>query len=240
MFFNNTRFSLTIIPHIIEPKYGVVSQMPLLGDLDAQGINVADNMTYLTNRTAESAEVGYFRTTFETTNITIEVHFCSFFSLAMTPHRPLVSLQLTASEHAGILHYTFPTQTASNATNSSQAHVLVDLAHALPSGGSGYIAQRYIKGSLSLSPDGSGYSGSAWYDGGWNQGEAWQICRTLPFPVLNFHPDRIADDGCHIIIRLLRQLLYSGYDLPNLLHDVLSTSDAWRTHTQSVPRPLRW
>lgn len=47
--------------------------MPLLGDLEAQGINVADNMTYLTNRTNEAAEVGYFRTTFEVTNITTEV-----------------------------------------------------------------------------------------------------------------------------------------------------------------------
>lgn len=29
-----------------EPKYGIISQMPLFGDLDAQGINVADNRTY--------------------------------------------------------------------------------------------------------------------------------------------------------------------------------------------------
>jgi hypothetical protein len=30
-----------------EPKYGVVSQTPLAGDLNAQGINVANNWTYL-------------------------------------------------------------------------------------------------------------------------------------------------------------------------------------------------
>jgi hypothetical protein len=29
-----------------EPKYGLVAQMPLVGDLDAQGINIADNRTY--------------------------------------------------------------------------------------------------------------------------------------------------------------------------------------------------
>jgi hypothetical protein len=30
-----------------EPKYGVVAQTPLVGDLKAQGINVANNWTYL-------------------------------------------------------------------------------------------------------------------------------------------------------------------------------------------------
>jgi hypothetical protein len=30
-----------------EPKYGVVAQTPLVGDLDEQGINVANNWTYL-------------------------------------------------------------------------------------------------------------------------------------------------------------------------------------------------
>ena len=29
-----------------EPKYGIISQMPLVGDLDAQGINIANNQTY--------------------------------------------------------------------------------------------------------------------------------------------------------------------------------------------------
>ncbi|KAJ1309607.1 hypothetical protein OPQ81_006379 [Rhizoctonia solani] len=131
-----------------QPKYGVVSQMPLLGSLEGQGINVADNRTYLTNRTNEIAQVGYFRTTFETTGIITE---------------------LTASQHTGILHYTFPPST------NGTAHVLVDLAHVLPSGGGGYISQRYVKGELTVDPKGGGYSGSAWYDLGWNQGEAWQI-----------------------------------------------------------------
>jgi hypothetical protein len=29
-----------------EPKYGVVAQMPLVGNLDAQRINIANNQTY--------------------------------------------------------------------------------------------------------------------------------------------------------------------------------------------------
>ncbi|CAE6448540.1 unnamed protein product [Rhizoctonia solani] len=131
-----------------QPKYGVVSQMPLLGSLEEQGINVADNRTYLTNRTNEVVQVGYFRTTFETTGITTE---------------------LSASQHAGLLHYTFPPSI------NGTAHVLIDLSHALPSGGGGYISQRYVKGELTVDPKGSGYSGSAWYDLGWNQGQAWQI-----------------------------------------------------------------
>ncbi|KAJ7118765.1 glycosyl hydrolase family 92-domain-containing protein [Mycena epipterygia] len=143
---NSTGFSLLHISGTGgQPKYGVVSQMPLVGSLQAQGINVANNLTYLTNRTNESAEVGYFRTTFDTG----------------------VTTELTASRHAGILYYTFPA--------AAEAHVLIDLAHALPSGGGGFIAQKYVKGELHVASDYSGYSGSAYYDLGWNQGEAWQI-----------------------------------------------------------------
>lgn len=74
-----THFSLTRF--CAEPKYGVVSQMPLVGSLQAQGINVANNLTYLTNRTNESAEVGYFRTTFDT-GVTTEVRNTPTFNLA--------------------------------------------------------------------------------------------------------------------------------------------------------------
>jgi hypothetical protein len=55
--------------------------MPLVGSLQAQGINVANNLTYLTNRTNESAEVGYFRTTFDT-GVTTEVRNTPTFNLA--------------------------------------------------------------------------------------------------------------------------------------------------------------
>ncbi|KAF9001236.1 hypothetical protein BDZ89DRAFT_1105367 [Hymenopellis radicata] len=157
---NSTGFSLLHISGTGgQPKYGVVSQMPLSGDLVAQGVNVANNLTYLTNRTDEAAEVGYYRTTFKTTGVTTE---------------------LTASRHAGLLRYTFPATAASNDSISAlslaaQAHVLVDLAHALPSGGGGFIAQKYVKGELHVAGDFSGYSGSAFYDLGWNQGQAWQI-----------------------------------------------------------------
>ncbi|GAB1517885.1 hypothetical protein RhiTH_000940 [Rhizoctonia solani] len=151
-----------------QPKYGVVSQMPLLGSLEEQKINVADNRTYLTNRTNEVARVGYFRTTFETSKITTE---------------------LTASHHAGILHYTFPP------SENNTAHVLVDLAHVLPSGGGGYISQRYVKGELTVDPQGGGYSGSAWYNLGWNQGEAWQIFTT---PTLSAYYDIYASDNLAI------------------------------------------
>ncbi|KAJ7063514.1 glycosyl hydrolase family 92-domain-containing protein [Mycena amicta] len=128
---NSTGFSLLHISGTGgQPKYGTVSQMPLSGDLVAQGINVANNLTYLTNRTDEAAEVGYYRTTFTTTG-------------------------LTASRHAGILRYTFPATAASNGSTSasslaSQAHVLVDLAHALPSGGGGFIAQNMSRANCTF------------------------------------------------------------------------------------------
>ncbi|CCO27730.1 hypothetical protein BN14_01717 [Rhizoctonia solani AG-1 IB] len=154
-----------------QPKYGVVSQMPLLGSLEEQNINVADNRTYLTNRTNEVSRVGYFRTTFETTEITTE---------------------LTASHHTGVLHYTFPP------SENKTAHVLVDLAHALPSGGGGYISQRYVKGEITVDPKGGGYSGSAWYDLGWNQGEAWQIFFCANVPALSPYYDIYASDNLAI------------------------------------------
>jgi hypothetical protein len=108
-------------------------------------------------------------------------------------------LKLTASRHAGILRYSFPAtapvaslndtlevdvssitaeSSLSNTTVGTQAHVLIDLAHALPSGGGGFIAQKYVKGELHVASDYSGYSGSAFYDLGWNQGQAWQICES--------------------------------------------------------------
>ncbi|KAJ6546989.1 glycosyl hydrolase family 92-domain-containing protein [Mycena capillaripes] len=154
---NSTGFSLLHISGTGgQPKYGVVSQMPLVGSLQDQGINVANNLTYLTNRTNESAEVGYFRTTFDTG----------------------VTTELTASRHAGILRYTFPATSSvvsvnatlevdfsltsggnspSNTAAGTQAHVLIDLAHALPSGGGGFIAQKYVKGELHVASDYSGY-----------------------------------------------------------------------------------
>jgi hypothetical protein len=63
-----------------------------------------------------------------------------------------------------------------NTTTGTQAHVLIDLTHALPSGGGGFIAQKYVRGELHVASDFSSYTGTAHYDLGWNQGAAWQIC----------------------------------------------------------------
>lgn len=98
--------------------------MPLIGTLAS--FNLADNTTYAQNRSLESetAAVGHFTTTL----------------------LDGVTIDITASNHSGIIRYTFPsaasdgTQTVDPASGTaleskqsdSDAHILVDLTHVLP------------------------------------------------------------------------------------------------------------
>ena len=82
------------------PKYGVVPQMPLTS---MDGVNVLDNLTYMQPRTGKDiAKIGYYKT-----------------SLANG-----VTAEMSASQHAGIMQYTYPAK--------SERYVLVDLSHYLP------------------------------------------------------------------------------------------------------------
>ncbi|KAH8898598.1 glycosyl hydrolase [Thozetella sp. PMI_491] len=68
-----------------EPKYGVVSQMPLTS-IDAP-VSLLDNTTYWQKRVGDDvASVGYFKTVLESG----------------------VTIELSAARHSGILQYTFP------------------------------------------------------------------------------------------------------------------------------------
>ena len=131
------------------PKYGVVSQMPLVGTLSDEGgggaINILDNRTYWQPRVGDDvARVGYFRTQLESG----------------------VGVELSGARHAGIMRYAFP-------AGDEERHVLVDLSHYLPQETGGYGSQAYLGGEINL--DGAAYRGHATYEGGWNDGAPFTI-----------------------------------------------------------------
>lgn len=142
------------------PTYGLVSQMPLYGNL--ADVNLADNMTYWQNRSleAEHARVGLFTTTLLNG----------------------VKIDLTSTQHAGIMRYTFPRDSSNSnlsmaygssaAGQTGDAHVLVDLTHVLPSYSIQDYSQTFIRGDVHLRTGSNGhasYYGSATYAGGWGQ-----------------------------------------------------------------------
>ncbi|CBX98301.1 hypothetical protein LEMA_P097100.1 [Plenodomus lingam JN3] len=155
------------------PTYGLISQMPLLGNL--AHVNLADNTTYATNRSLsqETATVGLFTTVLLNG----------------------VKIEITAGNHTGFMRYTFPA--ASSATNTAHdnstsfstngpitngqepslanndIHILVDLTHVLPAYAAQSYSQKFLRGDLHIrSPSTSSqpsYYGSASYTGGWSQ-----------------------------------------------------------------------
>ncbi|KAL4928754.1 alpha-1,2-mannosidase family protein [Aspergillus undulatus] len=122
------------------PKYGTVSQLPLVG-------NVTDPLSNITvaRSGTDSAEVGYYK--------------------AQTGEG--VTVDLSATAHAGIYRYYFP-------DNSTQNNVLVDVSHVLPSFRGQGLSQGYKGGNITIFPDGH-YEGSGTYDNGWNRSPDWTI-----------------------------------------------------------------
>ncbi|OJJ48684.1 hypothetical protein ASPZODRAFT_158344 [Penicilliopsis zonata CBS 506.65] len=126
-----------------EPKYGLISQMPLTSV--ALPVNILDNNTYSQPRLGnDTAEVGYFKTQLQN-GVTIEI---------------------SASRHAGIMDYSFP---------EGERHVLVDVSHFLPGSPGDYNGQFYIGGEIAIEDDGKAYSGYGTYVGGWNNGAPFTI-----------------------------------------------------------------
>lgn len=121
------------------PKYGFPAQMPL-NSIDGD-VNPLDNRTYWQSRVGEDlAEVGYFRTRLES-DITIE---------------------LAASRHAGLHHYSF--------SSSADSHILVDFSHYLPHPTRSWDSQFYTGGEIEIQPNSSIYTGYTSIAGGWNIG----------------------------------------------------------------------
>ncbi|KAI4653561.1 hypothetical protein J4E93_001327 [Alternaria ventricosa] len=121
------------------PKYGVVSQMPVVGE-------VPDPLADLSQPRAspDQGSLGYYKS-----------------SLANG-----ISVELGATEHAGLYSYSFP-----NGTSSS---IVVDVSHVLPSfRGLGW-EQHYSGGGFRIEEDGH-YEGYGVYNNGWNLSPDWTI-----------------------------------------------------------------
>ena len=83
------------------------------------------------------ASVGYFRTQFESG----------------------VTVELSASRHAGLHRYTYPA--------TSATHVLVDFSHYLPHPTRSWDSQFYTGGEIEIQPNSSTYTGFTSIAGGW-------------------------------------------------------------------------
>lgn len=114
------------------PKYGVVSQFPVIGDVVNPLVDLSQSRA-----SADQASVGHYQTTLTSG----------------------IQTELAATEHAGLLQYTFPTGT--------QANIVVDVSHVLPSFRGLGLGQNYTGGSLKIADDGH-YEGSGTYNNGWN------------------------------------------------------------------------
>lgn len=119
------------------PKYGVVSQMPLLGNLTDSLIEAGTPRSL-----PDVTSVGYYKASLSS-NVTVE---------------------LSATSRAGFYQYAFPA--------GSQAHVLVDVSHILPSH-KPELSQHYLGGSINTSIN--HYEGFGDYNNGWNRAPAWRI-----------------------------------------------------------------
>ncbi|RDW78832.1 alpha-1,2-mannosidase family protein [Aspergillus mulundensis] len=122
------------------PKYGTVSQLPLVGEIT----NPLSNIT-IGRKGVDEAEVGYYKAETEDG----------------------VTVELSATAHAGIYRYSFPPE-------SDENHVLVDVSHVLPSFRGQGLSQGYKGGNLTVFPDGH-YAGYGIYDNGWNRSPDWTI-----------------------------------------------------------------
>lgn len=85
----------------------------------------------------DTASVGYFRTELESG----------------------VAIELSASRHAGLHHYTFPA--------TSGKHILVDLSHYLPHPTRSWDSQFYAGAEIEIQPNSSTYTGYTSIAGGW-------------------------------------------------------------------------
>ena len=106
-----------------------------------EGVNVLDNLTYMQPRIGnDTASIGYYKT-----------------SLANG-----VGVKLTASQHAGLFTYKYP--------SDGGKYVLVDLSHHLHTKDERAGGQSYSNEFIEVRPDGRMYSGFGIWRGGWNEG----------------------------------------------------------------------
>lgn len=127
------------------PKYGVVSQLPLVGDVTQP----LSNLT-VGRKTADGGSVGYYK--------------------AVTSEDVIV--ELAAASRAGMYQYTFPTN--GTGAGDEKGNVLVDVSHVLPSYRGQGLSQGYAGAQIRVAEDGH-YEGYGIYNNGWNRSPDWTI-----------------------------------------------------------------
>ncbi|TVY82891.1 putative secreted glycosidase [Lachnellula suecica] len=120
------------------PKYGVVSQMPVVGNVSNPLANLSD-----TRAQPDTNNVGYYKA-----------------SLASK-----IVVELSSTSRAGVYQYSFPPGT--------QANVVVDVSHILPSYRGQGLSQQYLGGNITVSE--TQYEGYGDYNNGWNRAPDWRI-----------------------------------------------------------------
>ncbi|KAG7002144.1 hypothetical protein G7Y79_00028g061650 [Physcia stellaris] len=121
------------------PKYGTVSQLPVVGHVSNPLVDLSSPRA-----SADQAQVGSYSTSLSSG----------------------VQIQLSATNHAGLFSYSFPTP--------SQSNIVVDVSHVLPSFRGQGLGQNYVRGNVTVSDDGH-YEGSGTYNNGWNRASDWTI-----------------------------------------------------------------
>jgi putative alpha-1,2-mannosidase len=102
-------------------------------------VNILDNTTYWQKRVdKDKARVGYYRTNLESG----------------------VQIELSATRHAGIIQYSFPSNGSKN--------ILVDVSHYLPNFND-YNSQDFLGGEIELQDGGKQYIGYGTYGGGFGE-----------------------------------------------------------------------
>lgn len=116
------------------------------------GVNVLDNATYQQPRVGmDRASVGYYRS-----------------DLANG-----VKVELTASNHAGFIHYTYP--------EDVEHIILFDVSHNLPSLAEFIKSQSYSNGKIEVKNRGQRVQGWGVWRGGWGgTGINWGVGKFMP------------------------------------------------------------
>ncbi|ORY62936.1 glycoside hydrolase family 92 protein [Pseudomassariella vexata] len=139
------------------PKYGVVSQMPVVGNI----VNpLADHND--TRAAPDVTRVGYYKASLGSGTV----------------------VEMSAANRAGLYLYTFPKGTNHSASSNN---IIVDVSHVLPSYRGQGLGQNYLDGAISViesEPGTTRYTGLGSYDNGWNRSPRWTVyfCGSLDQP----------------------------------------------------------
>ncbi|KAF3941053.1 hypothetical protein ABW19_dt0204147 [Dactylella cylindrospora] len=153
------------------PKYGVVGQMPLILD-GAAGRNGGGSLVEEVESIVNMGRMGVGRDRKDEGGV-------GWYTSHLLNG---IGVDLAATEHVGMIQYTFPTianesttQMVSQTNRNTKGYVLIDLSHVLTSHRPYGWQQNYRRGNISVNVNTGRYEGSAGYDGGWNGSPEWTV-----------------------------------------------------------------